>query len=418
MNKWIYNFTVGVIPIALQLAALFNTKAKKMVLGRKELFDRLRTSFSDQSFNKIWFHCASLGEFEQAKPIIERIKKVFPEYKILITFYSPSGYEPAQSYHAADYIHYLPFDSKQNAARFLDIVKPDLIIFIKYEFWFHYLEAIKKRKIPFFSASSIFRPDQKFFTHPKSLFRKMLDAFTYFFVQNESSRDLLQKAGLNNVLVTGDTRCDRVIEIAQNPKTFPEIEPFILNQFIWMIGSSWPDDMEVLNPVINSLPENVKVIIAPHELGTQKLNALEEGLKKNYIRYSEYVKNPDAHRNKKILIIDNIGMLSSLYQYADLAYVGGAFKDGLHNILEPAVYGIPVCFGRSKLNSKYQESLDLMALGGAFDISTPNEMQQLFDKSLHDKAFKSTAGNINKSYIHKNEGAADKIVMKVKELVS
>ena len=377
-----------------------------MIEGRKYWEDDLKKTSSNSP--KIWFHCASLGEFEQGRPLMEQIKKVYPHHGIFITFFSPSGYEVRKNYEAADYIGYLPFDNKKNAKKFIELLKPSMAIFIKYEFWHYYLSELKKNQIPTFSVSAIFRKEQQFFKRNGNFFRSMLMGFNHFFVQNETSEELLKSHGFHNVSVSGDTRFDRVLEICSNPKNIKIAELFKGRDKVMVIGSSWPEDIEVLLPYINDPKNPIKYIIAPHEIGKGKINKLTKGISVDYQLYSEA--DPSIINSTKVLVIDNIGLLSSLYQYGDIAYIGGAFGEGLHNILEAATFGLPIIFGKGKDNHKYQEAVDLVRLGGAFEVSDSRELKKIVNGLLEDEMKLENTSKISSDYVINNAGATKKIM--------
>ena len=357
---------------------------------------------------KIWFHCASLGEFEQGRPIIETMKKQYPDLVIIITFFSSSGYEVQKNYELADYVCYLPFDLQREAQKFVELLKPDMAIFIKYEFWYNFLQELKEHNIPTFSVSAIFRPQQQFFKKNGRFFREMLSCFTYFFVQNEQSKKLLLERGYKNVAVSGDTRFDRVLEIAEQAREIEGVELFKANVLTMVIGSSWPDDISVLLPIINDTRVNLKYVIAPHEVEKTKIQKLCKELRVDYQLLSNL--NMENLVSSKVVIVDCIGLLSSLYRYGDIAYVGGAFGDGLHNILEAATYGMPVIFGKGKDNYKFQEATELLKLGGAFEVADVLELKSLLNQFASDDQKLRLASKISEDYVHANSGATDKIM--------
>ncbi len=377
-----------------------------MINGREDWEEELKNNMFDGP--KIWFHCASLGEFEQGRPLIELIKKTYPDYGIFITFFSPSGYVIRKNYEEANFISYLPFDSKNNAAKFIGLLNPSLAIFIKYEFWYYYLSELKNRGIPTFSVSAIFRQEQQFFKKNGQFFRKMLECFDQFFVQNETSKYLLNEQGFNNVTISGDTRFDRVKEICSNPTKNEIARKFKGHEKIMIIGSSWPEDINVLLPVINSSEYKMKFIIAPHEIEKSKIKKLCSEITTDFQLYSQ-ANNATIHQSR-VLIIDNIGILSSLFQYGDIAYIGGSFGDGLHNILEAATFGMPVIFGRGQDNHKYQEAVDLVELGGAFEVSDSNELKKVLNTLFDNASNLDKASKISSDYINKNAGATGRIM--------
>ncbi|MDE3144659.1 MAG: 3-deoxy-D-manno-octulosonic acid transferase [Bacteroidota bacterium] len=405
--KLFYNIFIYLYPKIAWLISGKNAKAKQWINGRKHIFKSLENAFKNNTEKVIWVHCSSLGEFEQGRPIIEAIKKKEPYQKILLTFFSPSGYEVRKDYANADWIFYLPMDSFSHAKRFYDIVQPSLVVFVKYEFWFYYLNEAKQRNIPLLLVSGIFREDQPFFKWYGSFHKQMLDCFTYLFVQNESSATLLNNIGFkDNVAVCGDTRFDRVIDIAQQFKPIALVEIFIGNHPVIVAGSTWTEDDEELDHFANTHPE-IKFIIAPHVIEEERIRECLT-LYKNSILYSEIV-NHKSHENKNVLIIDNIGMLSSLYKYATICYVGGGFgDDGVHNVLEAAVYNKPVVFGDEY--DKYFEAGELIDADGAFAIESALEAEKIFHELLHDdKLYKQVSINAG-NYVKSKSGATEKIM--------
>lgn len=347
------------------LASLGHKKAGLWVNGRKNWQNRLQEKFKDVS-SSVWFHCASLGEYELSVPLIELLKETQPDKKIVVTFFSPSGYEVKKNDPLVFHIDYLPIDSARNARLFIDIVKPETALFAKYDFWYHYLNVLHSKKIPTYVFSATFRSSQVFFKSYGNWYKKILLNFTQIFVTNEESKQLLQKAGIHKVLVTGDNRYDRVLSTVKQNKIFPLIEKFKGNFSLLVAGSTWPEDEDLLAELIHTSTLSLKYIIAPHEISSDHLVQLEQKLGVKSIRYS-LVNEHTAFENIMVLIIDNIGMLSSLYKYGNVAYVGGAFKQGLHNILEPISFGLPVVFGPDYKN--FPEAFDFIACGGAFSIS-------------------------------------------------
>ncbi|MBN2669578.1 MAG: 3-deoxy-D-manno-octulosonic acid transferase [Bacteroidales bacterium] len=397
-----YQISIIFYRTLIQIVAPFNPKAKLWVEGRKQWKEKLKAIFSKQS-KVIWFHAASLGEFEQARPLIEKIKKEQPGYFVLLTFFSPSGYEVRKNYQYADHVCYLPADTKQNAKIFLDIVKPEKVFFVKYEFWFNFLSEIKHRSIPNYLVSGIFRPSQIFFKWYGSWFENQLKAFDWFFVQNETSKKLLNSIGYTQVTVTGDTRLDSVSNVAKMPFTDAHIEQFISNRPCMVVGSSWPQDEQVLKPLFNKFNAWC-YIIAPHEVNENRLKQIEKHFENKTVRYS---KNTDSTLDKSVLIIDSIGSLSKIYRYAKCAYVGGAFKTGLHNVLEPAVYGMPVIFGPQF--EKFQEAKDLIHLGAAKSINSSEALISIFQALESDQKIYNQMSQATKRYVEENLGAVQSI---------
>ena len=338
-----YNLFLKVYKIGIRLSAKEGNKAQRWLIGRKNIFEKIEHELK-YTGKKIWIHCASVGEFEQARPIIERLKNQKPELKIVLTFFSPSGYELRKNYDYADHVFYLPLDGKKNAEKFVELIHPSVVLFVKYEFWYYYLKTLNDRNIPTLLISATFRENQPFFNWYGSMFRKMLSYYQAIFVQEERSRELLSSISITeNVVVGGDTRYDRVMEIAAQSKGFPEIESWIENNEIIIAGSTWPQDELILKSCLEYLPKNWKIIVAPHEIDKSHLQQIRDLFGEEVVMYSELANNVSE---RKVLVIDNIGMLSSLYRYGAIAFVGGGFtKGGIHNILEPAAFGLPVFIG-------------------------------------------------------------------------
>ena len=402
--EFVYTIIIYIYTGLINIASLFNHKASLWTEGRRNWAPKLRENIGSGEC-RLWIHCASLGEFEQGRPVIEMIKDKVPEAKIVLTFFSPSGFEIMKQYKPADYICYLPADTPGNAAEFISIIKPSLSIFIKYEFWNNYISELKRRNIPLYLVSGIFRPDQHFFRWYGGFFRRILKKFSYIFVQDEKSLDLLHKIGIENISVAGDTRFDRVSKIAEEAKDLPILEKFRDGEKLFLAGSSWRPDEEIIAGFVNSDPGKMKWVLAPHEIGRSNIDRLEKLFKNDVIRYSEF--NKDSHK-ARILIIDNIGILSSAYRYAFIAAVGGGFGDGIHNILEPACWGIPVLFGPNYKG--FREAYDLISMGGAFCFRNPAEFSVIINKWLENAELykSSSAGALG--YIRHNTGATEKIV--------
>ena len=410
MSLLVYRLSILLFRVAVLFAAPFNAKAKLALHGRKGLLKQIKKQLHDDNASKVWFHCASLGEFEQGRPIIERFKREFPEFKILITFFSPSGYEIRKDYELADFVFYLPWDTKKNAAEFIRLLRPDIAIFVKYEFWYHYLKTLKKNNIPILSVSSIFRANQIYFKPIGKFNLNILRLITHFFVQNRASEILLKEYNINNVEIAGDTRFDRVAEIVTHARELPAVEKFKGSTKVMVIGSCWPEDLEVLMSFINESP--LKFIVAPHEINGKSQKIIEKDCMKKTILYS---KLSNVKGDEDVLIIDNIGLLSSLYGYGEYAYVGGAFGAGLHNILEAATYGIPIFFG-NKNYKKFNEATDLIKLGGAVAINDETELREQF-KTFEDDMALQIAGQVNRDYVKDNTGATDKIINYCKKIL-
>jgi len=403
-----YSIFLLLYRIAVSFSSTWNNKARKWIAGRKNIFEKIKRGIEKSRSRIVWVHCSSLGEFEQGKPVIEKIKQQFPGIKLLITFFSPSGYEVKKSYAGADYVFYMPMDSKRNARKFLDIVNPTLVIFIKYDYWYHYLNELKKREINCLLVSAVFRQNQVFFKWYGSLQRKMLSCFTQVFVQDERSRKLLETINLDHrCIVAGDTRFDTVTKIAEKFEVIPQVETFIHGKKTIVAGSTWKKDEEMLQIALNKIASSdIKLIVAPHEINNAHLDELKK-LFPVSIRFSELTRDPSLATN--ILIIDNIGMLSRLYKYGYLTYVGGGFtKDGVHNVLEAAVYGKPVLFGRTY--GKYKEAIDLIKTGGATSFSDPGKLCEIFMNLLENKKDYEAACQASKSYVWENKGATERVL--------
>jgi 3-deoxy-D-manno-octulosonic-acid transferase len=407
----LYNISIFVLQFSIRLVSVFHTKARAFVTGRRGWYRTLGQQFSSNYAPVIWVHCASLGEFEQGRPIIEAVKKQFPHYKILLTFFSPSGYEVRKDYAMADYVNYLPWDTAKNSKLFIQIVKPVLAIFVKYEFWYHYASVLKKGNIPLISISSIFRNDQ-FFFHPLGAFyRRILKNFSHFFVQNNESVKLLKSIGIREVDLSGDTRFDRVYQIVKQNEEIEIARAFKGDQRVFVVGSSWPEDMEVLIPFIND--NRLKFIVAPHEISEVNISDLEKALRVKSIRYSQAAnKNLDEF---VVLIVDNVGLLSRLYRYGEFAYVGGGFGKGLHNILEAACYGVPILFGNQRYD-KFQEAVDLINRGGAFEVQDYPDLKAKYEM-LNVPASFLLACEVTKQYVEENLGATEKIMSYCKPIL-
>ena len=400
-----YSLGIYLMALGVRVAALFKEKLRKMVQGHRATWQMLRALSGKDTY--VWFHAASLGEFEQGRPLMERLRREHPEKKILLTFFSPSGYEVRKNYDGADLVCYLPFDTPLNARRFVKLARPEAAFFIKYEFWRNYIEALYKRGIPCYSVSSIFRENQIFFRPYGRGYARCLSRMTHLFVQNETSRRLLEGIGVTNVDVVGDTRFDRVLDIRNAAKPLPLAERFAGCWKVLVAGSSWPQDEEIIIPYFNKHP-NLKLVLAPHVVSEEHLQAIERQLARPALRYSKAT--PKAVAEVDCLIIDCYGLLSSIYRYASMAYVGGGFGVGIHNVPEAAVYGIPVIIGPN--NKKFREAQALLRCGGCKEIAGAADFEQLMDAWLSDKEALATAGKAAGSYIADNAGAADRIFSK------
>ena len=417
MFQFLYQISISLFAVIIKIPALFSNKIKLGVSGRKGLLEELEKSFQQRVNGRpvAWFHAASLGEFEQGRPVIESFRSNYPGHFILLTFFSPSGYEVRKNYSGADYICYLPLDTASNAKRFVAVVQPKIVFFIKYEFWHNYLKALKASGACIISFSTIFRPGQIFFKKRGAFFRKMLGAFDHIFVQNQESLNLLNGIGIQKCSIAGDTRFDRVAAIASHVKGFPEIAEFRNGQLCLIAGSAWEADMQVLIPVLNHYKGKLKAIIAPHEIHREEIEQWRKSLLGKTLLYSELA-NTSNVADYDYLVIDNIGMLSALYQYGDMAFIGGAFETGLHNILEAATFGIPVVFGNKRYH-KFQEALDLTEQGGATAVSGESEMIALIGKWINEPEKRKAAGMINKNYITAGKGSTELILGEIKNII-
>ena len=403
-----YTLGIKTYNLAAKAIAPFNYKARLYTEGRSRLLEELKENVKSTDQN-VWFHVSSLGEFEQGRPVIEKFRASHPDHKIILTFFSPSGYEVRKNYNGADYVCYMPADTPDNAKKFLDIVNPKAVFFVKYDFWYNFLSEVHDRKIPLYIFSTIFREGQVFFRWYGKKYRKVLTFFTHIFVQDENSVKLLKTIGIENVTIAGDTRFDRVCEITRNAKPIPVVDSFVGESRVIVAGSSWPPDENIIFGALRRLEgkHDAKLIIAPHEIHEGHLAAIEKMLGDILsIRYSKADSNTVADR--KVLIIDNFGMLSSLYKYAEIAYVGGGFGSGIHNILEAVSYSIPVAFGTNY--KRFKEAVDLVSLGAAATVRNEDELYSVFDRYLSDPALLKRAGQISREYVEKNLGAAEKIL--------
>ena len=418
----IYNIVIYFVLWGIAIASLFNEKVRKMWRGEREAFKILKQKV-DPNAKYIWFHAASLGEFEQGRPLMERIRKDYPQYKILLTFYSPSGYEVRKNYEGADIICYMPVDTRLNAIRFLRLVRPVMAFFIKYEFWSNFLHILKHRNIPTYSVSSIFREDQVFFKWYGRSYAGVLKCFTRFFVQNEESKRLLEGIGFTAVDVVGDTRFDRVLQIKEAAKQLPICEAFRTgvassqsadvphHDFkVFVAGSSWPPDENVFIPFFNE-HKDWRLLIAPHVIAEEHLKLILSLIKdKKVVRYTQTT--PEEAAEADVLIIDCVGLLSSMYNYGDVAYIGGGFGVGIHNTLEAAVWNMPVIFGPN--NKKFQEAQGLLKSGGGFEINTYEDFSGLMSSLMNDETFLKQAGDKAGTFVAHLAGATDKVLASVK----
>ena len=395
---WLYNFGISLYSLIVRLVAPFNPKAKLFVLGRQKTFEAVHQQI-DQKTKHIWFHFASLGEFEQGRPVLEKIKQNHPEKPIVVTFFSPSGFEIRKNYPLAAGVFYLPLDTRKNAERFINAINPELAVFTKYEFWHHYFQTLRDRQIPLFLISGIFRQEQIFFKNYGGFYRNILKNVTYFFVQNQESVELLNSIGINQARIAGDTRFDRVFQSTEQPLAVQEVADFCAGHKVFLGGSTWLPDEQLIATLANENPD-WKFILAPHEIHSEHLDQIQK-LIPQALRYSKLKTNKEL--KSQVLVIDNIGMLSALYQYADIAYIGGGFGAGIHNTLEAAAFGKPVLFGPNY--HKFQEAKDLLQLGAARSISNAAELKKGFEQLKMD----STAGSLARSYVADKKGATETI---------
>lgn len=402
----LYNTGIRAYALGAKVFALRNAKANRMIKGQKQTMDRLRQALQPGK-KYVWVHAASLGEFEQGRPFIERLRREKPEYGVVLTFFSPSGYEVRRNYAGADVVCYLPFDTPRRAKKFIETVNPAMAVFVKYEFWGNYLKELKRRNIPTYIISAIFRPTQPFFKWWGGMFRQMLACYRTIFVQDSRSAQLLSSIGVrNNVIVAGDTRFDRVTDILNATVEMPAVEKFTAGAPLTIVfGSSWPQDEELYAPWLKAHPE-VKAIIAPHEFDEGRLEALRHTGAGKGVMLSELDADADACKDAQVLVVNCFGKLSSLYRYGQVAYVGGGFGEGIHNVNEAAVYAMPVLFGPK--HKKFKEATDLIACGGGFTFTNRAELEALLDMMLEDGGKRMSAGAKAGEYIERNLGATDK----------
>ncbi|WP_313790101.1 3-deoxy-D-manno-octulosonic acid transferase [Flagellimonas lutimaris] len=410
--RFLYNILINIAWVGLKVVALFNAKIKLFVKGRKNSFPILKEKIASNS-KSIWVHVASLGEFEQGLPILERLRTKYPEHKLVLSFFSPSGYEVKKNTTVADVVVYLPMDSNSKVKRFLNLINPELAIFVKYEVWPNYLYHLKKRKIPTILVSAIFSKRQIYFKSYGRFMRKSLDTFSHFFVQDEKSKKLLESIGFNNATIGGDTRLDRVSEILKRNNQLDFMNRFKNNQLCLVAGSTWPEDEELLINHINNTKEKMKFVIAPHEIKPAHIEKITSALQKRTILYSEI-----GSQNLKefdILVVDTIGLLTKIYSYANIAYVGGGFATGLHNTMEPAVFGIPIIIGPQF--EGFKEAKDLVKEGGIIPISSQGSFNNLMSELLDNPVSIKNIGEINSNYINSNRGAANLIMQHISKII-
>ncbi len=402
----VYNLAITFYYFAIIVSSLFNSKAMKWIKGRRGIFQKINIPGDEKV---IWIHCASLGEFEQGRPIIETIKDKHPEYKIVLTFFSPSGYEIRKNYPLADYIYYLPLDTPGNARQFITKIHPEKIIFVKYEFWYHYIHIAKRQNIPVYLISGIFRESQWFFKWYGKFPRKILSFFEHVFVQNEHSKTILNEHSINHVSVAGDTRYDRVLKISSNVKRVPEVEQFKQDTLTLIAGSTWPKDEALLINYLNEVNPAIKCIIAPHEINRHRINEMVHRVHKKAVLFSNITIS--SGHEADVLIIDNIGMLSSLYQYGDIAYIGGGFGKGIHNILEAATFGMPVVFGPN--HQKFDEALGLIRQKAAFPVTSQKEYNEVLNTLVQSTDAREKSGSVALTYVNNNSGATSVILSNI-----
>jgi 3-deoxy-D-manno-octulosonic-acid transferase len=402
-----YNIAIYIYLIGVALASIFSKKVHNMWRGERAAFGLLKSKV-DPEAKYVWFHAASLGEFEQGRPLMEKLREQHPEYKILLTFFSPSGYEVRKNYEGADIICYLPLDTPINAIRFLRLVRPVMAFFIKYEFWYNYLHILKHRNIPAYSVSSIFREGQIFFRWYGKQYKQVLKCFTYFYVQNEKSKELLAKLGITNVAISGDTRFDRVLQIKEQSKQLPIIEAFKQDYKVFVAGSSWPPDEDIFIRYFNE-HKDWRLIIAPHVIGEDHLKEILSKLNRKTVRYTQAT--AESVHDAECLIIDCFGLLSSIYHFGEIAYVGGGFGVGIHNVLEAAVWNVPVLFGPN--NKRFQEAQGLLRSEGGFEITDYSQFEQTVDKFMSTPEFLSVSGKKAGDFVKSKTGATDIVLSSV-----
>ncbi|WBO85802.1 3-deoxy-D-manno-octulosonic acid transferase [Hymenobacter yonginensis] len=405
---FLYSIVLRLYAWLLQLVAPFVPKAAQWVQGRQGLLPRIQAALQAETAPLAWFHCASLGEFEQGRPLMEAYAARFPGHKIVLTFFSPSGYEVRKNWPGAHYIFYLPLDTAANARTFLDAVQPQLAVFVKYEFWYFFLAELQRRHITTICVSAIFRPDQLFFQPWGGFFRKILGCFTHIFTQNQTSAALLHGAGIGQASVAGDTRFDTVVRTAAaTPRPLPLVDAFTDDWVpVFIIGSSWPEDLPALTPLLRQYAAQLRFIVAPHEISETTLRLVEDVLPGQVVRYSRA--EPATVAQARVLLIDNVGLLSQLYRFGHFAYVGGAFGKGLHNTLEAAAFGLPLFFGPTY--HKFQEAEDLVDLGCAFPVNSADELLRAFGPLFHQEEARLKVQDLSLDYVHDHSGATNKIM--------
>jgi 3-deoxy-D-manno-octulosonic-acid transferase len=409
---WLYNPALRLTSFALGILSGFNDKIGKFVQGRKHTFAELRRHFPTKE-GVVWIHTASLGEYEQGLPLILQLRKTYPEKKILLTFFSPSGYEVKKNAANSDWVAYLPLDTRSNVDDFLDLISPQIAIFVKYEIWPNYYRSLGQRGIPLILVSAFFKKEQVFFRWYGGFMRQVLSHVTHFFVQDRNSVALLQNIGIHNVSQSGDTRFDRVSEILARDNSLPFMDAFTRGKTTLVAGSTWPQDEAILVPHINAAPRSVKYVIAPHDINASHITGLQKSITKKVQRYSEL--DEAALAETEVLIIDTIGLLTRIYSYADIAYVGGGFATGLHNTLEPAVFGIPVIIGPDY--HRFREAAALVAKKGLLVVHQPSDFEALVSRLLNEPGFRQRTGLVNSHYISQNKGATEVIMDYLQQLL-
>lgn len=412
LELFIYNLLTKSYHWAIRIASIWNKKALLWVAGRKNVLLFLKEKIHS-SKPKVWFHCASLGEFEQARPVLESFRQAYPDFQILLTFFSPSGYEVRKNYSHADIICYLPEDNRRNARKFLEIVNPTIICWTKYEFWYHYLHQAHQKNIPVVLFSAIFREKQLFFHKSIRLYKDMLHFFQYIFVQDDTSLQLLKNIGLTHCSQAKDTRFDRVWQITQQSQKIEEINNFKNNLPLLIIGSAWLEDWQLIKDFLKHFKQPLKLIIAPHEVSSYYLNTIQQDC--GEVIFFSKIKETQNIENYQFLLVDTIGHLSALYRYADFAWVGGGFKQGLHNILEAATFGMPIFFG-NKAYQNFKEAQDLISLQGAFAIANTNEFTAIFSNLYNNPENLQEKKRVTQNYVRENTGGSEKIMQKIREL--
>ena len=409
----LYNFSIHIFLKVIRLASLFNSKIRLWVDGRKGWKENLASYVEGDKNFKIWFHCASLGEFEQGKPVMQAIKQAYPQVSIVVTFFSPSGYEARKSNDLAQYVGYLPADTKENAFDFVEILSPKMAIFVKSEIWPNFISAIKGNNVPLFLISARFFEGQSIFKRNRGFFRNQLKKFDFIFVQDKPSQKQLKKFNIESVLA-GDTRFDQVPQLITNNVALPVIEQFKGKGNLLVVGSCWMEDVHVLTKFINQTNATIKILLAPHDVSEKMVLAISDAIKVPFEKYSELV-DKKGSTDKKVIILDSIGILANAYKYADVAYIGGAFKQGLHNILEPAVFGIPVVFG--PITTGFIEATEMLKIGGAFSVSEETETYDLLENLFANENARNIAGEENNKYMANKRGATEKIMVNAKMIL-